>query len=267
MAKKNNKTSLRERVLRHFEALRVALREEHLDEVLRKAEKGATSHLEFLDALLGEQASLRRERSIERRIRAARFGQRATLETFDWNFNKRAIDRTQFEDLATVDFVARRDNVVIVGESGVGKSHLVQAIGIKACAAGHSVRYTTSAGMIADLTSALADRTLPKRLRHYVRPELLIVDEFGFDKIERLDSPESASLIFKVVDARYRKGSIVLVTNIDFDDWGGYLGDPPLSMALLDRLVDHATIIKIKDAKSYRAGSAKTRKKKGSSTS
>lgn len=255
-AKKNTKSSFRERVLGHFEALRVPVRSEHLDEVLRQAENAGVSHLEFLDTLIGTQAILRRERSIERRIRAARFAERTTLEAFDWQFNKRVIDRRQFEELGTADFVDRGDNVVIIGESGVGKSHLVQAIGIRACASMHSVRYTTSGDLIADLTSALADKSLPKRLRHYVRPELLIIDEFGFDRIERLESPESASLIYKVVDARYRKGSTVVVTNIDFDFWNDYLGDPPLSMALLDRLVDHATIIRIKDAKSYRADSA-----------
>ena len=254
--KPETETRLHERVLAHFEALRVPLRPEDLDDVVRRAEQEALGHLAFLDALIGEQAALRRERSIERRIRAARFPERKSLEDFDWEFNKRSIDRVQFEDLATADFVARRDNVVIVGESGVGKSHLMQAIGMRTCAAGRSVRYTTSADLIADLTSALADKTLPKRLSRYVRPELLIVDEFGFDKIERRESPESASLLYKVVDARHRKGSIALVTNIDFDFWGDYLGDAPLSMALLDRLVDHATIIKIKDARSYRAESA-----------
>jgi DNA replication protein DnaC len=255
-SKKSADKSLREQVLEHFEAMRVPVRSEHLDEVLRQAESGGMSHLEFLDTLIGTQASLRRERSIERRIRAARFAERTTLETFDWEFNKHAIDRRQFEELGTTDFVHRADNVVVVGESGVGKSHLMQAIGIRACALAHSVCYTTSGDLIADLTSALADKSLPKRLRHYVRPALLIVDEFGFDRVERLESPESASLIYKVVDARYRKRSTVVVTNIDFKYWNDYLGDPPLSMALLDRLVDHATIIRIKDAESYRANSA-----------
>lgn len=255
--KRAAQADLRQRVLEHFDSLRVPVRSEHLDEVLRKSESAGMSHLEFLDTLVGTQATLRRERSIERRIRAARFPERPTLEAFDWEFNKRSIDRRQFEELGTADFVGRGDNVVIIGESGVGKSHLMQAIGIRACASGYSVRYTSSGDLISDLTSALADKSLPKRLRHYVRPDLLVIDEFGFDRIERLESPQSASLIYKVVDARYRKGSTVVLTNIDFDYWNDYLGDPPLSMALLDRLVDHATIIRIKNAKSYRAESAK----------
>lgn len=249
--------TLRTRVLGHFEHLRVPLREDHLDTILREAENESISHLDFLDRLIGEQADLRRERSIERRIRAARFDERKTLEDFEWAFNKAAIDRQQIEDLATADFVERKDNLLMVGQSGVGKSHILQAIGMRACAAGHSVRYTTSAAMIAELTAALADHTLPKCLRRYVRPALLILDEFGFDKVERLESPESASLIYKVIDARHRKGSIALGTNVDFERWGEYLGDAPLSMALLDRLVDGATILKLR-GKSYRARRTKT---------
>jgi len=263
MAARTNKTdrTLRDRVISHFEDLRVALKAEHLDATLAKAEREGLGHLAFLDSLVSEQAIQRRERSIERRIRAARFAERRTLESFDWDFNRKAIDRVLFEELALVEFVARRDNLIVIGQSGVGKSHLVQAIGIRACAAAHSVRYTTSAAIIEDLTSARADRTLPKRLRAYTRPALLIIDEFAFDRVERMESPESASLLYKVVDARYRKGSIALITNLDFDMWGDYLGDAPLSMALLDRLVDHAVVIRIpKSAKSYRAKRARQAK-------
>ncbi|MGH9323702.1 MAG: IS21-like element helper ATPase IstB [Vicinamibacteria bacterium] len=265
MATKNAKraeSGSRDQVIRHFEALRIPVRSEHLDEVLRKAESEGLGHLEFLDALIGEQARQRHERSIERRIKAARFAERRTLEDFDWEFNRHAIDRTQFETLGSADFVARRDNLVIVGQSGVGKSHLVQALGIRACTVGRSVRYTTSADLITDLTSALADKTLPKKLRNYVRPELVIIDEFGFDRVERRESPEAASLLYKVVHARSQKGSTALVTNIDFDNWGHYLGDPPVSMALLDRLVENAAIIRIdKKAKSYRAHQAKRKQR------
>lgn len=260
--KTSSEEGARERVLRHFEALRVPLSPGDLDCVLRKSEQEGMSHLDFLEALIGEQARGRRERSIERRIRAAGFAERTTLESFDWEFNRSAIDRSRFEDLGTVDFVRRKDNVIIVGDSGVGKSHLAQAIGIRACAASFSVRYTTSGALIADLTSGLADGTLPKKVRRYVRPDLLIIDEFGFDRVERRECPDAASLIYKTVHARSRKGSIFLVTNIDFDTWGAYLDDPPLSMALLDRLVDGAAIIKICNAKSYRAHRAEAAKKK-----
>ena len=105
------------------------------------------------------------------------------------------------------------------------------------------VRYITSADLLHDLTAALADHTLPKRLRYYAGQELLIIDEFGFDLIERAENPQAASLLYKIIDARHGQRATALVTNIDFDAWGKYLGDPPLAMAFLDRLVDGATIL------------------------
>ncbi len=106
--------------------------------------------------------------------------------------------------------------------------------------------------MLADLTASLADKTLPQRVRYYSRPELLIIDEFGLDRIERSEGPQAAHLLYKIIAARNQKCSTALVTNVDFDKWGDYLFDGPLAMALLDRLVQGAIILKIK-GKSYRA--------------
>ncbi len=130
-------------------------------------------------------------------------------------------------------------------------SFLVQAIGQSACVLGLRVRYTTSADLLKDLTASLADQTLPRRVRYYARFDLLVIDEFGFDKIERAEAPQAASLLYKIIDARSQQRSTALVTNVDFDPWGDYLGDPPLAMAFLDRIVDGAIILKIK-GKSYR---------------
>lgn len=257
---------LRQRALEHFQILRVPIGEEILDQVLTRAEKDGLSHLAFLDILIGDQARLRRERSVERRIRQARFPERKTLEGFDWDFNQGHIDRVQMEELGTVDFVRRCDSLIFVGQSGVGKSHLIQAIGIRACAAGYSVRYTTSASLIDDLTGALADKTLTHAIKQYTRPNLLVIDEFGFDKIERSESPQAGSLLYKVIDARYHRGSTALVTNIDFDAWAGYLEDAPLSMALLDRLVESAIIVRFpKETKSWRKAQAEQRKRAATS--
>src|SRR5208337_894072 len=174
-----------------------------------------------------------------------------TLANFDWLFNAGAIDRLQIEALARADFVGREQNLVVVGQSGVGKSHLIQAIGQQACVLGYRVRYTTSALVLADLTAALADRTLPRRLRYYAKFDLVILDEVGFDRVERLESPQAASLLYKLINVRGDQ-STALVTNVDFEKWGEYLGDPPLAMAFLDRIVDGAAILKI-NGKSYRA--------------
>jgi DNA replication protein DnaC len=243
---------LRERILADFATLNVPLRAEQFDAVLARAQRDGLSHQHFLHLLVADQAAQRRERSIARRIREARFRDAKPLSAFDWEFNRAAIDRVQIEELASAAFIGRRDNLVFVGQSGVGKSFLIQAIGLSACAQGYSVRYTTSAGLLAHLTASLADRTLPKRLRSYARFDLLIIDEFGFDRIEREQSPQAANLLFKIIDARGPQRSTALATNIDFAAWSEYLGDAPLATAFLDRVVDGAIILKI-NGKSYRA--------------
>ena len=237
---------------------------EQFDEVVRTTEQQSLSHLEFLERVIGPPANQRRERSVERRIRDACFHEVRMLEDFDWTFNASAINRVQIEELATGEFTRRGDNLVMVGQSGVGKSHLLQALGRRLCVLGYRVRYTTSAELLVDLTKSLADQTLPKRLRYWTKFDLLIIDEFGFDRVERAESPQAANLLYKVIDARSGQRSTALGTNIDFDAWSEYLGDPPLAMAFLDRVVDVAILMKIQ-GKSYRAHRAK--KPTGSSTS
>ena len=254
--RKTPTANLRDRILADFAALRVPLSGEQLDEVLRTAEQEGISHLEFLQRLVGSQARQRRERAIERRIREACFREVKLLEDFDWKFNATAIDRAQIEQLATGEFVRRGDNLVFVGQSGVGKSHLIQALGRQGCVLGYHVRYTTSAKLLQDLTAALADQTLPARLKYWTRFEWLIIDEFGFDRLERTLSPQAANLLYKVIDARSPRRSTGLVTNIDFEAWAEYLGDPPLAMAFLDRVVDGAILLKIQ-GRSYRAHRAR----------
>ena len=243
---------LRQKILDDFQTLRIPLQPEQLDAVVARAEREGLSHLDFLRALIGEQANRRRERGIAHRIREAHFRSTKTLADFDWQFNAAAIDRARIETLATGAFIGRRENLVIVGQSGVGKSHIIQAIGQRACVLGYRVRYTTSGEVLAHLTAALADHTLPRRLRAYAGVDLLILDEFGFDRIERAEAGRAASLLYKLIDARSPKRSTALVTNIDFEAWDEYLSDPPLVMAFLDRIVDGAIIMKI-NGKSYRA--------------
>jgi DNA replication protein DnaC len=256
---KNPTTSeLLQRCILHFSMLGIPLREHELEDALQAAEKNSLSHLAFLDRLIGNLARQRRERSTERRIRAAKFAERKLLDEFDWNFNRKAFDRVQIEQLASGDFIRRRANLILVGQSGIGKSHVIQAIGMKACALGFRVVYRTSAQLITDLTASLADKSLPQRLRIYKNPDLLIIDEFGFDRIERLECPEAAHLLYKVIASRNQQRSTALVTNVDFDRWGEYLADGPLAMAFLDRLVEGAIILKLKGS-SYRATKTRTK--------
>jgi DNA replication protein DnaC len=243
--------TLRDQVLDHLRVLKIPITDAELDHVLALVDRDSLSVLAALDRLLGEQAARRLDRAIGRRMNLAHFVEPKTLESFDWKFNK-TITRAQYEQLATGDFIRRHVNVVLVGQSGVGKSHLMQAIGQTACALGYRVLYTTAAQLLAQLTAALADRTLRDRLRWYANWQLLIIDEWGFDRVEREHCPQAAHLLYKVVASRYQKGSTILLTNIDFDAWAAYLGDAPLAMAMLDRLVDGAVVIKIKGP-SYRA--------------
>jgi DNA replication protein DnaC len=252
---------LRKRILADFAALKIPMRDDQLDAVLARAGREGLSHQQFLHLLIAEQANQRRERSIAHRIREARFAERKPLSEFDWEFNKAAINRTQIEELATVGFIGRQENLIMVGQSGVGKSFLIQAIGEAACVLGYSVRYITSADMLQDLTAAIADCTLPKRIRYFAKFDCLIIDEFGYDLIEREQSPQAANIFFKIIDARNRRRSTVMLTNMDFQTWSKNLGEPSLAGAFLDRIVDGAIILKI-NGKSYRAHrtpSAKTK--------
>ena len=237
--------TLRDWILTDFATLRVPVTAEQLDEVVKQAQDAGWSHLEFLHRLLADQAVLRRQRRIERLIREA-----LPLDTFDWNFNP-AIPRLKIEALAHGDFIRRKQNVVFVGQSGLGKSRLIQSIGLAACMLEQRVRYVTSGELLQDLTAGLADQTVHDRVRFYAKYSLLIIDEFGFDRTERAMCPQAASLWYKIIDARSQRSSTALVTNIDFESWAEYLGDAPLAMAMLDRVVDGATIVKLQ-GKSYR---------------
>lgn len=252
--------TLRQQILQHLKTLNIPLASEQLDALLTEADKSRCSHLQFLARFLAIPSNQRLERSIEHRLRIAKFRDNGSLETFDWSFNAATIDRVQIQELATGDFIRRRDNVVFVGESGLGKSHLIQSVGRQCCVLGYRVRYTTSAELLEDLMAASGDKTLPHRVRYYGRFDLLIIDEFGFDRLERREYPESSSLLYKVIDHRSGRGSTALVTNVDFKEWTEYLGDPPLAMALLDRVVDGAIIHKFR-GQSYRAHRAERKGK------
>ena len=253
----SRRPDLREQLLADLATLRVPLTAAQLDAMLARAARGGLSHLEFAQALIAEQARQRRERGIAGRIRDAKFSEPHTLAGFDWDFNAKAINRVQIEELATGAFIGRKDNLVLVGQSGVGKSRIVQALGQAACVVGYRVRYTTSADLLVDLTARLADRTLPKRIRYYAHFDWLIIDEFAFDKIERSETSQASNLLFKIIDARSGRSTTV-VTNVDFDSWVKYLDDPWLAQAVLDRVVDNAIILKI-NGKSYRAHRAQTK--------
>ena len=217
---------------------------ELLDDELDRLNKGRSSATQMLLRLLETQAHYQRERRVERRIRESKLPERKTLIEFDFDFQP-GLDRNLVLELMTMGFVSRRQGVILAGNSGTGKSHIAKALALEGCKQGYRVRYTTAADMLRVLFAALADDSLEQRLKQYLNPELLVVDELGFDRLEREDA-RNAALFFKVIDGRYNKWSTVLTTNIDFEQLGHYLGDPVVTTAIVDRMVHHSTVITIK---------------------
>ena len=248
--------SLHDDVAAALRTLGIALTGEAIDAALKAAETEALGHLEFLHRLLAGPVEARLQRALERRLRAAKFRELTTLEGFDWSFNAQGVDRRVVEQLATCDFVRRRENVILVGQSGLGKSRILQAIGHAACVRGYRVRYATSAGLLQKFTAALADGTISRMLDDYSRFDLLLIDEFGFDRLEREAQAQASTFYYRLLDARTGRRSTALATNIDFGAWADHLGDPPLATAFLDRLVDGAVILKL-TGRSYRAHRAR----------
>lgn len=247
---------LHDNVTAALRTLGIALAPGALDAALSAAEKDSLSHLEFLHRLLAGPAEAKLQRALERRIGAARFRELTTLEGFDWSFNAAGVDRRSIEQLATCDFVRRRENVILVGQTGLGKSRILQALGHAACGLGYRVRYATSAKLLGEFTAALADGSSARKLEEYARLDLLLIDEFGFDRLEREAQSRASTFYYRLLDARTGRRSTALATNIDFGAWAEYLGDPPLATAFLDRLVDGAVILKL-SGRSYRAHRAR----------
>jgi len=214
-----------------------------LDDELDRLDKGHCSAAEMLTRLLQAQVHFQRERRIDRRIGDAKLPERKTLVDFDFDFQPQ-LDRNLVLELMTMGFVSRRQGVILGGNSGTGKSHIAKALALEACKQLYRVRYTTAADMLKTLFAALADDSLDHKLKQYLNPQLLVIDELGFDRLEREDA-RNAALFYKVIDGRYTKASTVLTTNIDFEQLGHYLGDPLITTAIVDRMVHHSTVIVI----------------------
>ncbi len=217
--------------------------EEQLDQFLKQVSQVSLSPTELLSKFLEGPAGTSRESAIESRIKRAAFTTEATLESYDWTRNPKSIRKETFLELASGQFIKRKENAAFVGASGLGKTHLIQAVGRKCCALGYRVRYETSASLIETLNKARAIKALTPKVKHYCSYDLLIIDEFGFEKLERKEVPEALSLLYKVIDGRNRRSSTAIITNVNLKDWTDYLGDPPMTMALLDRVIDQTNII------------------------
>jgi DNA replication protein DnaC len=248
---------LHDQVTAALRTLGLTLSADVLDAALSAAEHESLSHLEFLHRLLAEPADARKQRAIERRLREAGLRDAIPLQDFDWEFNAKGVDRRSIEQLITCDFVRRRENVILVGQTGLGKTRILKAIGREACVLGYRARYATSAELLREFTAALADGTSDQMLKQHERLDLVLIDEFGFDRLERAAEPQATTFYYRLLEARTGRRSTALVTNVDFAAWGTYLNDTPLATAFLDRLVDGALILKL-SGRSYRAHRARS---------
>jgi DNA replication protein DnaC len=186
---------------------------------------------------------------LQRRIQRAKLPPRKTLEDYNFDFPKR-IPKQKILRLFDCEFVSQHGSAILIGRTGTGKTHLLNALAYTACEKGFSVRWTRAIDMIHVLTTAQINGTLEKNLREYTRPQLLLLDELGYLPIDK----RGADLMFQVVAARYECGSIVLTTNRIFREWGKIFDvDNTLATAMIDRLMHHGEAILI-DGKSYRTG-------------
>lgn len=241
-------------IRKHLKTLKLSRMEKALDETLAIAAKQNLSSMDMLERLLEIEAVALIERRIERRIRESKLPERKLLVDFDFKFQT-GIDKRQVMDLATLGFVDRKQWLILAGTSGAGKSHIAKALLLLACQRLYRCRYVTASGMLRDLLSGLADDSLEDKLKAYVRPDILLIDEIGFDRLEQ-QSSRNASLFFKVIEGRYCKSTTILTTNIDFKLLGQYLDDPVVTAAMVDRMVHHAIIINI-DGPSWRMHESK----------
>jgi DNA replication protein DnaC len=217
-----------------------------LDDLMAHATKERWSHVEWLERIATLEEQERARKSLERRMACSRIGRFKTMADFDWNWATR-IDRPLVESSLRLDFLPEHRNIVLVAPHGLGKSMIAQNIAHTAVLAGHSVIFTTAAHMLLDLGGQESSRALDRRLKHYAKPSLLVIDELGYLTFDS----RNADLLFQVVSMRYEKKSMVLTTNLAFSDWPTVFPNATCATALIDRIAHHADIIAI-EGKSYR---------------
>jgi DNA replication protein DnaC len=255
--------ALRERLRAHLARLGLNDLDDRIDGYLDAAVKGRPSYLQIFEQVLGDAAGRRREQRVEYRIAGSGLKVRKTLAAFNWDFQP-SLDRALVEDLATLRFVERRDDILFTGKAGTGKSHILQAFALKACEMEIGVRYSRCADLLDDLYAGLADGTYERRLKRWCRPALLVIDDVGLGQVKkRDDEPTAAHTLYNLIDRRHTKASTAITSNIKLSSWGKYLGDTTLAAAILDRLVMNATRVDI-DGPSWRQHVARQRSQAGS---
>jgi len=231
----------------HLRYLKLSFMQDHYRDLAAQAAKKHWSHLDYLEKLADGEAAMRRDRSIERRIRLARFPVIKTLDQFKWSWPKN-INRLQIQNLFRLNFIKDKFNIIFLGGVGLGKTHLASALGYAACLKGHAVLFATAIDVINTLAAAQAAGRIKQELKKYTRPALLILDELGFLPIDKA----GADLLFQIISLRYEQGALVITSNRAFKDWPEiFNNDSTLTSAILDRLLHHAETVVI-ESKSYR---------------
>ena len=219
---------------------------EAIDDLMEKLDSGSLSPAEAMDNLLAAQVSLRRERRLISAMRSSRLPAIKRLDTFDFSFQP-SIDRHQIMSLHELTFIARKENVILLGPAGVGKTHLAISLSVAAAEKGKRVYFSTLADLVLSLSEAEKQGRLREKLTFLKGPSLLVVDEIGYMPV----TAGGTNLFFQLVNARYERASTVLTSNKSFKEWGDVFGDTVAASAMLDRLLHHCHIVNIK-GNSYR---------------
>ena len=231
----------------HLRYLKLSFMQENYQDLAAQAAKKHWSHVDYLERIADGEAAMRRDRSIERCIRLARFPVIKTLDQFNWSWPKK-INRLQVQNLFRLNFIKNKSNIIFLGGVGLGKTHLASALAYAACLKGHSVLFATAIDVINTLAAAQAAGRMKKELKKYTRPAFLILDELGFLPIDKA----GADLLFQVISLRYEQGALLITSNRAFKDWSEiFNNDSTLTSAILDRLLHHAETVVI-EGKSYR---------------